>query len=162
MWWTIDTKVNPLERFAATTRSTLVHGILEAVHDLGVERRCFVHSFDWSVLELARVEAPGVARSALVEPRLTWRPDSPWTGTIRVQDHAGDVCGGAAEVGAQVVSAGHELVDAALIERAHMLGLAVLPWTVNAPGRIRTMIELGVDGHVSDYPERALALAVSA
>jgi glycerophosphoryl diester phosphodiesterase len=158
VWWTLDVKSDPLEPDAARTRRVLLHGILEALHDLGVQDRCLVHSFDWSVLELARAEAPGVARSALAEAGVTWRPGSPWTGSVRVRDHGSDVCGGAAEVGAHVVSPEHSLVDASLVERAHVLGLSVLPWTVNDPERIQTMIDLGVDGIVSDYPDRALAL----
>ena len=46
------------------------------------------------------------------------------------------------------------LVDAALIEHAHARGLAVITWTVNEPTTMAALAALGVDGIISDYPER--------
>jgi glycerophosphoryl diester phosphodiesterase len=37
---------------------------------------------------------------------------------------------------------------------AHALGLKVLPWTVNERGDMRSLIDLGVDGIITDYPDR--------
>jgi glycerophosphoryl diester phosphodiesterase len=50
------------------------------------------------------------------------------------------------------------LVDADFVERAHAAGLAVLPWTVNDADRVVELVEAGVDGLVSDYPDRALSV----
>jgi glycerophosphoryl diester phosphodiesterase len=46
-------------------------------------------------------------------------------------------------------------VSAALVAEARALGLAVVPWTVNAPADIERMLDLGVDGLITDYPDRA-------
>ena len=162
VWWTIELKVNPLDPREVMRREALLDGVLETVHALRLERQCFVHSFDWSVLELCARVAPHVARSALVEADVTWVPDSPWTGSVRVEDHGDDVCAAVAEIGAHVISPEHVLVEPQLVERAHRLGLGVLPWTVNDPSRMRTMVEAGVDGLVSDYPDRALAVLAAA
>ena len=40
------------------------------------------------------------------------------------------------------------------LEEAHALGLRVIPWTVNDPAAIARLIEWGVDGLISDYPDR--------
>lgn len=40
----------------------------------------------------------------------------------------------------------------------HEKKLKVIPWTVNEPAAMRRMINLGVDGIISDYPQRLLAL----
>jgi glycerophosphoryl diester phosphodiesterase len=158
VWWTIELKVDPNDPTEAARRDELLDGVLDVVHDLAIDRRCFVHSFNWSVLERAREVAPDVARSALVESGVTWVPGSPWTGGVDVAAHGDDVAAGAAEVGADVLSPEHVLVDATLVARAHDLDLAVLPWTVNDPEHIRAVVAAGVDGLVSDYPDRALAL----
>lgn len=65
---------------------------------------------------------------------------------------------GAVAVGAHVISPDHAMVDADLVQRAHARGLAVLPWTVNEPTRIVELADAGVDGIVTDHPDRALAV----
>jgi len=37
---------------------------------------------------------------------------------------------------------------------ARDLGLRIIPWTVNEPGDIRHVLGFGVDGIISDYPDR--------
>jgi glycerophosphoryl diester phosphodiesterase len=37
---------------------------------------------------------------------------------------------------------------------AHARGLAVLPWTVDNPDDMRRLIDMGVDGIITDYPDR--------
>jgi glycerophosphoryl diester phosphodiesterase len=41
---------------------------------------------------------------------------------------------------------------------AHALGGRVLPWTVNDPADMRRLIALGVDGLITDYPDRLRAV----
>jgi len=50
------------------------------------------------------------------------------------------------------------LVDAAAVEQAHNNGLQVIVWTVNEPEMIAHLAGLGVDGIISDYPERLSAV----
>lgn len=48
-------------------------------------------------------------------------------------------------------------LETADIDRAHSLGIKVIPWTVNEPALIGKAIEMGVDGVISDYPDRVLS-----
>jgi glycerophosphoryl diester phosphodiesterase len=159
IWWTIELKVDPTHPISRATREPLVNAVLAEIHEHGLEDRCFVHSFDWGVLDLSRRLAPGLLRSALVQVGTTYAPGSAWLGTIAWEDHRDDVAGAVAELGACVVGPHHSTVDARLVDRAHALGIAVLPWTVNQPDDLVNMLELGVDGIVTDYPARALELA---
>jgi glycerophosphoryl diester phosphodiesterase len=40
------------------------------------------------------------------------------------------------------------------LRTAHSLGLKVVPWTVNEVADMQRLIELGVDGIITDYPDR--------
>ena len=48
----------------------------------------------------------------------------------------------------------HKEVNVDSIKLAHELGLSVNVWTVNDPGRMRELIAMGVDGIITDYPDR--------
>ena len=50
----------------------------------------------------------------------------------------------------------HRDLTPALLERAHSLGLAVIPWTVNDRADMQRLVGWGVDGLISDWPDRAL------
>ncbi|NQT59624.1 MAG: hypothetical protein HQ557_11645 [Bacteroidetes bacterium] len=44
------------------------------------------------------------------------------------------------------------------IQKAHELGLKIIPWTINDPGIMRQFIELGVDGIITDRPDLLVAV----
>jgi glycerophosphoryl diester phosphodiesterase len=54
---------------------------------------------------------------------------------------------------------GRTLVTAETVRAAHSLGLEVHVWTVNEPRDMERLLAIGVDGLMSDYPERLVAVA---
>ena len=63
-----------------------------------------------------------------------------------------------AGAGGRVWAPYHREVDAASIQDAHERGLAVKVWTVNDEDRMNQLIDLGVDGIITDYPDRLRAV----
>ena len=63
-----------------------------------------------------------------------------------------------AAAGCLVWSPNHRDVTAASLAEAKALGLKVIPWTVNEPGEMEWLMNLGVDGLITDYPDRLRAL----
>jgi glycerophosphoryl diester phosphodiesterase len=59
---------------------------------------------------------------------------------------------------AQGIGPHYSDVDAGLIAAAHERGLVVHPYTVNAPAEMRRLIDIGVDGMFSDYPDVLAAI----
>lgn len=57
-----------------------------------------------------------------------------------------------------IYSPNYLLVNADLIKEAHDHKVAVLPWTVNTEPDMKAMAALGVDGIISDYPDRLVRL----
>jgi glycerophosphoryl diester phosphodiesterase len=41
-----------------------------------------------------------------------------------------------------------------LAAEARALGLKLIPWTVNDPAQMAQLLDLGVDGIITDYPDR--------
>jgi glycerophosphoryl diester phosphodiesterase len=55
-----------------------------------------------------------------------------------------------------------DLVTRDLVHAAHALGMRIVPWTVNDPREMRALIELGVDGIVTDEPALLRSVATEA
>ena len=64
----------------------------------------------------------------------------------------------ALEVGARQLVARGDLVTPALLAEARKNDLQVVCWTVNHPAHIRMLIAAGVNGIMSDYPDRLVAV----
>jgi len=64
----------------------------------------------------------------------------------------------ALRLGLQAVSVFHLSLDAEVVSQARRSGLSVYAWTADAEEHIQRLIELDVDGIVSNFPDRALAL----
>lgn len=105
--------------------------------------RVVVSSFDAGCLEVVRQAEPALALGWLLD----WRVDA----RAMVDEAA---LRGFAGVHPFVTS-----VDAALVDAAHRAGLAVRVWTVNSPGDLRAMVDLGVEAVITDRPAEALAVA---
>ncbi len=63
----------------------------------------------------------------------------------------------ALEVGARQLAVRGDLVKPKLLQEARKKDLQVICWTVNHPAHIRTLMAAGVDGIMSDYPDRLVA-----
>ncbi len=64
----------------------------------------------------------------------------------------------ALSVGCNFISCAHRAVTATLVRQCHVVGLALMAWTMDQPADIQRMLELQVDALVSNYPERVLEL----
>jgi glycerophosphoryl diester phosphodiesterase len=53
---------------------------------------------------------------------------------------------------------GETLTTAALVKAAHGRNLRVQVWTLNDEERMRQLVQMGVDGIITDWPDRLLAL----
>ena len=68
-----------------------------------------------------------------------------------------DAVGRALHVGARQLAPRGDLVTPELVAQARRADLQVVTWTINEPAHIRALIAAGVDGIMSDYPDRVVA-----
>jgi len=59
-----------------------------------------------------------------------------------------------------VYSPYYKLLSANAVEKCHEQGLQVIPWTVNDPKEMRALIQMGVDGIITDYPNRIKEIGI--
>jgi glycerophosphoryl diester phosphodiesterase len=45
------------------------------------------------------------------------------------------------------------LVTKNLVDDCHQKGMKIIPWTINDKSKIQDLIEMGVDGIITDYPD---------
>jgi glycerophosphoryl diester phosphodiesterase len=51
-----------------------------------------------------------------------------------------------------IYSPNYKLVDSVLIQQAHEKNIQVIPWTVDLETEMQKLIDLGIDGLITDYP----------
>ncbi len=64
----------------------------------------------------------------------------------------------ALRMGARQIAPHGGLITAALVEQAHRADLRVVTWTLNEPEQMRAALAAGVDGVMTDYPDRLRAV----
>jgi glycerophosphoryl diester phosphodiesterase len=148
-----DLTLDP-ERFAELAVAGIRKGKAEA--------RTTIQSFDWRGLLASRRLAPEIATTCLsiesnnfdTVQRASGQP-SPWLGGLDLAAHGGSVPRLAKAAGCAVWSPFWRNVTAENVKEAQELGLKVVPWTVNNPADVSALIDLKVDGLITDYPDRA-------
>ena len=156
----IETKINPLEPQLTPTPEAFIKALLKEIRRARLQSRISIQSFDWRTLTWVQRLAPELQTVALTyqQPnedtvQLGKPGASPWLGGLDVDDFAGSLPATVKASGAQVWSPNYLDIDAAAVGSAHALGLRVIPWTVNDPGEMQRVFEMGVDGMISDRPD---------
>jgi glycerophosphoryl diester phosphodiesterase len=146
----IETKVDAEQPSRTAGPEAFVDVIVQAVRAAGKVDRVEIESFDWRTLPLVHRVEPSIPLVVLWDAH-TWTADSPWLGGVNPVTVSDPVIG-AMVVGATILSPEYPLVDRALVDRAHTLGLNVFPWTVDRADDMRAQIADGVDGIITNYP----------
>ena len=159
----IETKLEPEKPQLAPDPARFAALTVAAIRDAKATSRTTIQSFDWRTLIEARRIAPEIDTVCLtIESNNmdTVRRGSgvppPWLGGLSLADHGGSLLKLAKAAGCAAWSPFWRNVTPAAVAEAHELGLKVIPWTVNDPAEIARMIDLKVDGLITDYPNRAL------
>jgi glycerophosphoryl diester phosphodiesterase len=157
----IETKIDPTQPDATVAPEAFAAALIEVIRAAGMESRTTIQSFDWRTLVQARKLAPEIAIVALTDQQPgedTMEVGKPgasvWLGGFDVDDHGGSVPKTVKALGATVWSPHALDLNPALVAEAQALGLAVIPWTVNEPEHMERALALGIDGLITDQPDR--------
>ena len=151
----IETKLSPLAPALTPEPEAFVRALLEVIDRHGMRSRVTLQSFDWRSLQIAQDIAPDIPTVYLSsqQPTSDNVADPRWTAGFSLAD-AGSVPKLVKAAGGAVWSPYFGDLGAEALAQAHALGLKVVVWTVNEPAAIERMLALGVDGIISDRPDR--------
>ena len=116
------------------------HSLVGALNKMGDAARSIVISFDQSTLAALRQVDTSLMMGLLVEEPST---DLPKT---------------AIELGVRQLCPRVDLINTELVDAAHRLDLQVVTWTGDDPQQIRDVVAAGVDGIISNFPDRVQAI----
>jgi glycerophosphoryl diester phosphodiesterase len=151
----IETKLSPLKPDETANPELLVRALLRTIRDAGMTRRVSIQSFDWRTLQIVQAFEPAIPTvylSIQTSNNDNIR-DGQWTAGVKLADH-GSVPKMVKAAGGAVWSPNGGALSEALLKEAQGLGLKVIPWTVNNPADMQRFIGWGVDGLITDYPDR--------
>ena len=116
------------------------HAVVAALQDQGASARVVILSFDPHALDSI------------------FRLDTTMMTGLLCEHPSNDLVERTVRAGARQLVARGDLVTAAVVEKAHRAGLQVVTWTINEPEQMRRLIADGVEGIITDYPDRLLQL----
>lgn len=156
----IETKLSPLAPAETLDPETFARAVIGEVLKLGIAGRVSILSFDWRTLAVIARDAPEIPRVYLTIERgpsdNIWKGRSgrsPWTG-LDAAAHGNRTPRVVHAAGGKIWSTFFQDLDAGAFSEAKSLGLTVLAWTVNDKSDMAKLIDMGVDGIVTDRPDR--------
>lgn len=167
----VETKVEAGAPTETAPREQFVQVVAAEIRKWRMARQVTIQSFDWgSLIRMHQVlpELPLVALDNYDFLQVGKPGRSPWLGGLDIDDFGGDPIAAVKSFGASAISPvdgfpqGGKITDPAFrpyftkdtVKAAHQAGLTVVPWTVDDPATIQWFVDQGVDGIISDYPDR--------
>jgi glycerophosphoryl diester phosphodiesterase len=166
----IETKFEAIAPTETAPPERFVRVVATEVQRADLCDRVSVQSFDWALLRRMRQVEPRVRLNALTSSYYLEQGapgPSPWLAGLDIDDFDGNLVAAAAEVGVDAVSPAHgepvrlgvddpqyrPFVTQTMVDDAHDCGMAVIPWTVDDVPTMHHLIDLGVDGIITNYPD---------
>lgn len=144
VWYNIETKSEPDQyNIYIPQPATFANLLHDEIQRLGIANRSVVQSFDVrTLIELRKIN------SEIMQALLVSNQDS-------LEENL-DRLGFTPEI----YSPHYQLVDDALIDAIHQKGMRIIPWTINSSAEMERQLNMGVDGVITDYPNRAQSLSI--
>jgi glycerophosphoryl diester phosphodiesterase len=143
-FFNIETKSNPAtDNVYHPAPAVFVDLLMAVIAKKGMQEKSMIQSFDFITLQYLHQKYPTMATVALIE-------GFDKTPFERQLDKLGFV--------PNVYSPNYALVDSNLIVACKQKNIRLIPWTVNDTADMKRLKSLGVDGIITDYPDRLLNL----
>jgi glycerophosphoryl diester phosphodiesterase len=170
----IETKVEAGAPEQTAPVGLFVRRVFEEIRASGIEDQVTIQSFAWGALNEMHILAPTWPLVALTNRDFLQVGEpgaSPWLGGIDADNYGGDLVTTAAAAipaGLTAISPNYGFPqngkvgdpgfqfypDQLMVSAAHARGLKIIPWTCDDPATVKELMDLGVDGIITDYPNQ--------
>jgi glycerophosphoryl diester phosphodiesterase len=138
--------------------------IMDVVHQHHMENRVILESFDWRTLLEARRQDKNTTTSALTCEVPEWGSEglyryekspgcSPYMAGLDIKDFGMDWVKASHAVYADIVSPYYKELTPQYVLECHQLGMKMVPWTVDTRAEMIQIMDMGVDGIITDRPD---------
>jgi len=110
--------------------------LLNVLQEKGISKRCIIQSFDPRTLQATKVLQKEIALALLVYNKEGYEANLERLGFVP-----------------EIYSCHFNLVTDSLMDYARQQKMKVIPWTVNDTTEMKRLVEMGVDGIITDYPD---------
>lgn len=115
--------------------------VLEVIRKGNILDRTIIQSFDVRALQAMKELEPSIPLALLIEESADFEENLEKLGFTP-----------------EIYSPNFHLVNKDLVKACHEKNIKLIPWTVNEEEDMVNLLELGVDGIITDYPDVALTL----
>lgn len=122
-------------------RATFVDLTVQVIQSTGIAEHCILQCFDAETLNVLHAKHPEIKTAYLIENQES------------LEDNMAKL-----QFVPTVYSPNYKLVDAKMLAQCQEKNMLLIPWTINEEKDLMKIIQLGVDGVISDYPDKAIEI----
>ena len=157
----IEIKTSPVKTRVSRCPEQVAGSVLKILEREGFKHLTRILSFDWRALQYVQKTAPGVPTVYLSSNAVRFdtiqpgRPDtSPWTAGFDIDDFDGSIPKLIKAAGGRHWAPRYNQLTYRRLEEAHRLGIKVYVWTPDKKTDMARLLEMGVDGIITNRPDR--------
>jgi glycerophosphoryl diester phosphodiesterase len=113
--------------------------LMAVIKEKQLEERVIIQSFDFRTLKYLHEKYPAIKTAMLIEDS----DEDDFDGQLNRLGYT-----------PEYYSPNHTLVDDKVVKQCHDKGMKIIPWTVNDPKQFKKLKKLGIDGVITDYPDK--------
>jgi glycerophosphoryl diester phosphodiesterase len=156
----VEIKTNPEKPDLTPTSEMVADAVVQFLRQQDFTGRVRILSFDWRALVHVQKIAPEIATVYLsLEGRSlnNIKPGqlgaSPWMAGLDIDDFSGSIPQAVKAAGGRYWAPYYKHITYDLLNEAHELGMQVFAWTPDKRGAMVRLIEMGVDGIITNRPD---------